>query len=151
MSERIVIRERRITQPCAERLSSPKGAYLQKMSYARKFKELITHTPTAGGAGGALKAEPRNKTVCFTLSEREKLNLDKLCMSMNITRSGLLSQVLVSFVEAATDSTKEENLLSWVTEAATAHETYGEQTNHPPFSPISPTTSSGTPRKKANT
>ena len=30
MSERIFIRERRATKPCAERLSSPKGASIQK-------------------------------------------------------------------------------------------------------------------------
>ncbi|MFT5882820.1 MAG: hypothetical protein ACI9FG_001327, partial [Crocinitomicaceae bacterium] len=31
------------------------GGLSSKTSYARKFKELITHTPTAGVAGGALK------------------------------------------------------------------------------------------------
>ncbi|MFT5882727.1 MAG: hypothetical protein ACI9FG_001234 [Crocinitomicaceae bacterium] len=38
MSERIFIRERRITQPCAERLSSPKGAYLQKLATLANLK-----------------------------------------------------------------------------------------------------------------
>ncbi|MFT5883112.1 MAG: hypothetical protein ACI9FG_001622, partial [Crocinitomicaceae bacterium] len=38
MSERIFIRERRITQPCAERLSSPKGAYLQKRATLANLK-----------------------------------------------------------------------------------------------------------------
>jgi hypothetical protein len=33
----------------------PEGGLSSKTSYARKFKELITHTPTAGVAGGALK------------------------------------------------------------------------------------------------
>ncbi|MFT5883550.1 MAG: hypothetical protein ACI9FG_002067, partial [Crocinitomicaceae bacterium] len=32
----------------------PEGGLSSKTSYARKFKELITHTPTAGVAGGAL-------------------------------------------------------------------------------------------------
>jgi hypothetical protein len=68
MSERIFIRERRITQPCAERLSSQQGAYLQKTSYARKFKELITHTPTAGVAGGALNTNsPANSSAILCL------------------------------------------------------------------------------------
>jgi hypothetical protein len=32
----------------------PEGGLSSKTSYARKFKELITHTPTARVAGGAL-------------------------------------------------------------------------------------------------
>ncbi|MFT5881821.1 MAG: hypothetical protein ACI9FG_000311, partial [Crocinitomicaceae bacterium] len=35
----------------------PEGGLSSKTSYARKFKELITHTPTAGVAGGALNHE----------------------------------------------------------------------------------------------
>ncbi|MFT5883345.1 MAG: hypothetical protein ACI9FG_001858, partial [Crocinitomicaceae bacterium] len=37
----------------------PEGGLSSKTSYARKFKELITHTPTAGVAGGALKSNLR--------------------------------------------------------------------------------------------
>jgi hypothetical protein len=35
----------------------PDGGRSSKTSYARKFKELITHTPTAGVAGGAPKMD----------------------------------------------------------------------------------------------
>ena len=33
----------------------PEGGLSSKTSYARNFKELLTHTPTKGVAGGALK------------------------------------------------------------------------------------------------
>jgi hypothetical protein len=54
MSERIFIRERRITPPMRRKAFQPEGGLSSKTSYARKFKELITHTPIAGVAGGAL-------------------------------------------------------------------------------------------------
>jgi hypothetical protein len=75
------------------------------------------------------KAEPRNKTVCFTLSETEKLNLDKLCMSMNSTRSALISHLLVEFVDSAMSGGDLAGIMELFEKASTDHEKYGEQTN----------------------
>lgn len=92
-------------------------------------REILHNMPARTGRRSLLhKAEPRDKTVCFTLSERERLDLDKLCLSMNITRSGLLSNVVVSFVTAAMSGGDSSALLPWLEEATQAHEKYGEQT-----------------------
>lgn len=49
---------------------------------------------------------PRDNTVCFMLSEGEKLELDRLAFCMNVTRSGTLAGVVADFV-AATASGKD--------------------------------------------
>jgi hypothetical protein len=43
--------------------------------------------------------------VCFMLSTGEKFSLDRLAFCMNLTRSGLLANVVANFVEA-TEGTK---------------------------------------------
>lgn len=48
---------------------------------------------------------PRDNTVCFMLSDGEKLSVDRLAFSMNITRSGLLARMVADFV-AATETSK---------------------------------------------
>jgi hypothetical protein len=47
----------------------PEGGLSSKTSCARKFKELITHTPTAGVAGGALYQDPKNALVSKLFSK----------------------------------------------------------------------------------
>jgi len=49
---------------------------------------------------------PRDRTVCFMLSEAEKEAVDRLALCMNLTRSGLLAKIVVDFVKA-TDASKE--------------------------------------------
>jgi hypothetical protein len=49
---------------------------------------------------------PRDNTVCFMLSDGEKLSVDRLAFCMNITRSGILANIVAEFVVAA-DGTKE--------------------------------------------
>lgn len=44
---------------------------------------------------------PRDNTVCFMLSDGEKLCLDRLAFCLNITRSGLLANIAADFVTAA--------------------------------------------------
>jgi len=43
---------------------------------------------------------PRDNTVCFMLSDNEKLAVDRLAFCLNITRSGLLAKIVVDFVLA---------------------------------------------------
>jgi hypothetical protein len=43
---------------------------------------------------------PRDRTVCFMLSDREKLGVDRVAFCMNLTRSGILANVTSEFVTA---------------------------------------------------
>lgn len=43
---------------------------------------------------------PRDRTVCFMLSENEKSELDRVAFCLNLTRSGLLASVVAPFIEA---------------------------------------------------
>ena len=47
---------------------------------------------------------PRDRTVCFMLSEPEKDSVDRLAFCMHLTRSGILAGVVVQFVAAAQDT-----------------------------------------------
>jgi hypothetical protein len=47
---------------------------------------------------------PRDKTVCFMLSDREKHSVDRLALCMNLTRSGVLARIVTEFVTATDDS-----------------------------------------------
>ncbi len=47
---------------------------------------------------------PRDNTVCFMLSDGEKLAVDRLAFCLNITRSGLLANVVAEFVAASSGS-----------------------------------------------
>jgi hypothetical protein len=44
---------------------------------------------------------PRDNTVCFMLSDGEKLAVDRLAFCLNITRSGLLANIVAEFVGAS--------------------------------------------------
>jgi len=44
---------------------------------------------------------PRDKTVCFMLSENEKLELDRLAYCLNLTRTGLLANIVAPFIASA--------------------------------------------------
>src|SRR5688572_13561819 len=43
---------------------------------------------------------PRDNTVCFMLSNREKLGLDRIAFCLNLTRSGLLANMVAAFIDA---------------------------------------------------
>ncbi len=49
---------------------------------------------------------PRDRTVCFMLSEAEKESVDRLAFCMHLTRSGILANVVTQFV-TATAGTKQ--------------------------------------------
>src|SRR5262245_43433377 len=44
---------------------------------------------------------PRDRTVCFMLSEPEKDSVDRLAFCMHLTRSGILANIVAEFVAAA--------------------------------------------------
>ena len=47
---------------------------------------------------------PRDRTVCFMLSEPEKDSVDRLAFCMHLTRSGILANIVAQFVAAAEGS-----------------------------------------------
>jgi hypothetical protein len=49
---------------------------------------------------------PRDKTVCFMLSEAERVDVDRLAFCLNLTRSGFLAKVIATFVDASGDTDK---------------------------------------------
>jgi hypothetical protein len=73
---------------------------------------------------------PRDKTVCFMLSDGEKLSVDRLAFCMNITRSGLLAKIVAEFVTASAGSKQgreaEKQLAAYLTECREAIKKRGE-------------------------
>ena len=66
-------------------------------------------SPTAGNVKTGRRVNPaidgpRDNTVCFMLSDGEKLSVDRLAFCMNITRSGLLAKIVAEFVTAGAGS-----------------------------------------------
>lgn len=45
--------------------------------------------------------EPRNSTVCFTLTEHEKATVDALSHCINLRRSAILTEIVTRFMSAA--------------------------------------------------
>lgn len=68
--------------------------------------------------------EPRDKTVCFMLSESEKVAVDRLGICMHLTRSGVLARVVTEFVAAVENSPKgreaEKELIAYLAECRKA-------------------------------
>jgi hypothetical protein len=62
---------------------------------------------------------PRDKTVCFMLSEAERVDVDRLAFCLNLTRSGVLARIVATFTEAAGHTEKahaaEKELSSYLT------------------------------------
>ena len=73
---------------------------------------------------------PRDNTVCFMLSDGEKLSVDRLAFCMNITRSGLLARIVAEFVMAAAGSKQgreaEKKLMAYLAECREAFKKRGE-------------------------
>jgi hypothetical protein len=74
---------------------------------------------------------PRDQTVCFMLSQGEKLTVDRLAYCMNITRSGLLAMIAADFVEAVKGSREgvkaEVRLLAYLAECRKSLKKRGEE------------------------
>lgn len=73
---------------------------------------------------------PRDKTVCFMLSEGEKLAVDRLAFCLHLTRSGLLAKIAAEFVAAAAGGKPgreaEKNLVAYLGECREAVKKRGE-------------------------
>ena len=67
---------------------------------------------------------PRDRTVCFMLSEAEKESVDRVAFCVNLTRSGLLSNIVVPFIVAAEGGkhgkTAEKELVAYLGECRRA-------------------------------
>jgi len=63
---------------------------------------------------------PRDRTVCFMLSETEKHSVDRLAFCVHLTRSGILAKIVTNFVAATENSrsgrTAEEELAAYLAE-----------------------------------
>ena len=93
-----------------------------------KRKNNVAKVAKTGHRPVLSNAEPRNSTVCFNLSASEKLDLDKLGMSMNHTRSAILSKMTATFVRGAMNEGDFSELKEWFDEARKCHVEYGDQT-----------------------
>lgn len=88
----------------------------------RKIKTGRRPNPTIDG--------PRDNTVCFMLSEGEKLTLDRLAFCLHLTRSGVLANIVSDFVRAAEKSKEgraaEKRLLDYLKESRKAFQERGK-------------------------
>jgi hypothetical protein len=57
--------------------------------------------PRTGHRPGRDPEEPRNSTVCFTVSESEKAMIDALGICTNLRRSAILTRIVTTFVAGA--------------------------------------------------
>lgn len=57
--------------------------------------------PQTGHRPGRRPEEPRNFTVCFTVTERERKAIDALSMCTNLRRSAILTEIVTRFMTAA--------------------------------------------------
>jgi hypothetical protein len=92
-------------------------------------------SPTAGNVKTGRRVNPaidgpRDNTVCFMLSDGEKLSVDRLAFCMNITRSGLLAKIVAEFVTAAAGSKQgreaEKKLMAYLAECRKAVKKRGD-------------------------
>jgi len=68
--------------------------------------------PVRSGRRFAVDIEsPRDKTVCFTVSQEEQEAIDGLAASVQRTRSAVLVRIVNAFVKDAASSSGTENLL----------------------------------------
>lgn len=54
------------------------------------------------------RATPRDKTICFMVSEDEKVAVDTMGVCMRLTRSAILAKIISLYLES-TDESKSEN------------------------------------------
>ena len=83
----------------------------------------IPETAPLGATGhgrGKNRDEPRNNTVCFTVTASEQSAIDALSLCLNLRRSAILTEVATRFMAAAIESprahSKRDALLEFLTE-----------------------------------
>lgn len=62
-------------------------------------------TPSTGHRRGGRPEEPRNFTVCFTVTEHEKAVIDAVSLCTNLRRSAILTEIATRFMVAAQSPT----------------------------------------------
>jgi len=66
--------------------------------------------PQVTGHGrGKNREEPRNNTVCFTVTESEQKVIDALSLCSNLRRSAILTEVATRFMAAAMESPRSQS------------------------------------------
>lgn len=68
----------------------------------------MNETPriSTGHGRGKNRAEPRNNTVCFTVTKSEQASIDALSHCINLRRSAILTEIVTRFMLAARSSTR---------------------------------------------
>lgn len=59
-----------------------------------------------GHGRGKMRSEPRNNTVCFTVTESEQRAIDALSMCSSLRRSAILTEIVTRFMAAAAESAR---------------------------------------------
>lgn len=59
-----------------------------------------------GHGRGKNRCEPRNNTVCFTVTESEQRAIDALSLTMHLRRSAILTEIATRFMAAAMESSR---------------------------------------------
>jgi|SRR6478609_8497199 len=62
------------------------------------------NVPLTGHRPGRRPDEPRNNTVCFTVTESEQKAIDALSLCSHMRRSAILTEVATRFMAAAMES-----------------------------------------------
>ena len=62
---------------------------------------VVSLAPSTGHRPGRRPEEPRNSTVCFTVTEQEKAIIDAISMCTNLRRSAILTEIVTRFIAAA--------------------------------------------------
>jgi hypothetical protein len=58
-------------------------------------------SPKTGHRPGRDPEEPRNSTVCFTVTKREKATIDAVSHCIHLRRSAILTEIVTRFLTAA--------------------------------------------------
>jgi hypothetical protein len=58
-------------------------------------------SPRTGHRPGRNPDEPRNSTVCFTVTEHERATIDALSHCIHLRRSAILTEIVTRFLVAA--------------------------------------------------
>jgi hypothetical protein len=67
-----------------------------------KAQEVLPQT--TGHGRGKNRIEPRNNTVCFTVTESEQRAIDALSLCTHLRRSAILTEVVTRFMAAVAES-----------------------------------------------
>ena len=69
----------------------------------KKSSRPTTSEIKTGHRGNPATEGPRDRTVCFMVSEREKIAVDRVAFCIQLTRSGVLARIVSEFIAAANE------------------------------------------------